>query len=155
LEESEDETDFLYNGCFDPDQNIFRPLKAGLKNCLSYSENQFISLCDSLPAKTFSTFHMDIRSLPKNYDLLTHHLSCLKHEFTVVALSETWLSNDVESLYELPNYTAVHCIRESRRGGGVSLFVHRDSHFNKRDDLKLKTGNKDIESIFVEVTVQK
>lgn len=116
---------------------------------MSYGEIQFNSLCDSLPAMTFSTFHMNIRSLPKNYDLLTHHLSCLKHEFTVIALSETWLSNDVESLYDLPNYTAVHYNRESRRGGGVSLFVHRDSHFRKRDDLKLKTGNKDIESIFI------
>lgn len=33
--------------------------------------------------------------------------------------------------------------------------MHRDSHFSKRDDLKLKTGNKDIESIFIEITLSR
>lgn len=68
LEGCEDGTDFLYNGCFDPDLNVFRPLMAESKKCLPYTETQFNSLCESLPdvSMSLSTFHMNIRSLPKN-----------------------------------------------------------------------------------------
>lgn len=143
----------LYTDCFDPDQNVLNSLTDSSK-CQSFNETQFKSFCDSLPedVNIFSTFHLNIRSLPKNCDLLTHYLSTLKHNFTVVALTETWLTKNIESLYNLTNYTAVHRTRESRPGGGVSLFAHNDFDFIVREDLNLKTDGEFItESIFIEI----
>lgn len=47
---------------------------------------------------------MNVRSLSKHYDQLTHYLSSLKHEFSIIALSETWLSDDSVNYYDISHY---------------------------------------------------
>ena len=77
-------------------------------------------------------------------------LSNLNFSFSIICFSETWLndSNVDNSNYELPNYVSVHQIRNHYKGGGVSVYIHKNFEFKIRNDLSI--NSKDIESIGVE-----
>ena len=66
-------------------------------------------------------------------------LSNLNFSFSIICFSETWLndSNVNNSNYELPNYVSVHQIRNHYKGGGVSVFIHKNFEFKIRNDLPL------------------
>lgn len=146
-----------YNGDFDPDINFFSGTLNG-RSCKYYSEEKFNLLLESSSNDSvFSVLNLNIRSLTKNYDHLGTFLSTLNHSFSVIGLSETWLTeNSKESgLYELPGYNSVHAIRQSRTGGGVSIFVKQNLNFIQRDDLILNNDEGNVESIFVELETSK
>ena len=73
----------------------------------------------------FSIFHVNItrRSIPRNLDQLTFYLNSLNHTFSVIAISENWLTPANKNLYRIQGYTH-HCvIREGRPGGwGITLY---------------------------------
>ena len=70
--------------------------------------------------------HLNIRSIPKNIDKLSNYLTLLDLQFSIIALSETWLNNETSELCELPEYRSIHLTRPSRKGGGVSMYVYTD-----------------------------
>ena len=83
-------------------------------------------------------------------------LNSINFTFSIICFSETWLdeTNSTEnSLYELPNYMSKHQVRSDRRGGGVSIYVHKTFDLKVRSDLSI--NNKDIESISVEISSNK
>ena len=74
--------------------------------------------------KLFSVLHLNICSLPGNYDQLVHYLSSLNHEFSVIVLPETWL---------------------------VVSLVHQNFEFDDRLDISLKCDEVEVESVFIEI----
>ena len=78
-------------------------------------------------------------------------LSNLNFSLSIICFSETWLndSNVDNSNYELPNCVSVHKIRNHYKGGGVSVYIHKNFEFKIRNDLSI--SSKDIESIGVEL----
>ncbi len=121
--------------------------------CSFYTGNQFNDLCRYLPSHVFSTFHLNIRSLSRNYDNFIHYLSLLKHQFSIIALSETWLNENSREMFKLFKYNFVYYDRKNRLGGGVSLFIHGDYTFKIRFDLALKSDKIDVEHLFVELLI--
>ena len=73
----------------------------------------------------------------------------LKFNFSVIALTETWLTNENCSLYGISNYNSHHIVRENRRGGGVSIFVNPLLSFKTRPDIEKCDDN--IECAFIEI----
>ena len=75
--------------------------------------------------------------------------------FSIICFSETRLNNlNIDnSNYELPNYVSVHQIRNHYKGGGVSVYIHKNFEFKIRNDLSI--NSKDIESIGVELLYEK
>ena len=59
------------------------------------------------------------------------------------------MSESVQDVYGIPNYTGVHQCRQGKRGGGVSIFVKDTVQFKERIDLAL--SNDCIECVFVEI----
>ena len=53
------------------------------------------------------------------------------------------------SNYKLQNYSSIHQIRSHSRGGGVSIYIHKDFEFKIRNDLSINC--KDVESLGVEL----
>src|SRR6218665_3407030 len=45
---------------------------------------------------------------------------------SVLALTETWLDNDLASTVSIPGYSFIHRCRESGKGGGVGFFIRSD-----------------------------
>lgn len=52
---------------------------------------------------------------------------------------ETWLKHGDANkilLYQVPNYTPIHIVRKgSRKGGGVTLFVHSSLNYKERHNV--------------------
>ena len=87
--------------------------------------------------------------------ILKIFLSNLNLSFSIICFSETWLndSNVDNSNYELPNYVSVHQITKYYKGGGVSVYIHKNFEFKIRNGLSITS--KDIESIGVELLCEK
>ena len=72
----------------------------------------------------FSLCHANIRCLPRNFNNLSSYLEGFDINFTVIALTETWLSDDNPGdLYTLPGYVFTGKHRSSRIGGGVGIYI--------------------------------
>lgn len=78
-------------------------------------------------------------------------MSLLKYNFSIIALSETWLKENSTEHYKWSGYSSVHYVRKNRIGGGGSLFIQDNSVFKVRDDLCLKSDSVMAESVFVEL----
>ena len=110
-------------------------------------------LCNDEDEKV-SVLHLSIRN-NKHFKNFKIFLSNLNFSFSIICFSETWLndSNVDNSNYELPNYVSVHQIRNHYKGGGVSVYIHKNFKFKIRNDLSI--NSKDIESIGVELLCEK
>ena len=88
---------------------------------------------------SFSVLHLNIRSINKNFEAFTEFYSKLNHIFSVICFSETWASEEninKNSTFELKNYNVIHQVRNSRKAGGLCIFIHEKFH------EKFKAGEK-------------
>ena len=119
----------------DPDLNLFDT--CGSTQCFSPTEFNSQYAFNS----EFSMIHFNARSLSKNFEDISLFLSSLKHSFTVIAISETWISNAPVFPFNLPGYKFIHSDRISGRGGGVGLFIKNDILFQIRTDISFVSEN--------------
>ena len=120
-------------------------------NSQYYSTEQFPKPVNN---NLISLLHVNIRSLPKNVDQLEVFLQSINQQFSVIALSETWLKTVPHSYYSLPGYELIVNNRTGNKaGGGVALYVSRDLDVIPREDLNLSDDS--LESLFIEITVPK
>ena len=78
---------------------------------------------------SLSILHVNCRSLPANQLKLNILLASIKHPFDVLALSETWLTNENCKHYPIPGYNFVSAHR-SGRGGGAGIYIKSDLDFH-------------------------
>ncbi|XP_065678226.1 uncharacterized protein LOC136093192 [Hydra vulgaris] len=98
----------------------------------------------------FSILNINIRSLNKNFENLKILLDEIKHDFSIICLTETWCKCYKQSTqFDLINYTSIHQPRDSYSGGGVSIFVHNSIDFFPRNDLCV--NETDCESLCIEL----
>ncbi|XP_068757218.1 uncharacterized protein [Montipora capricornis] len=119
--------------------------------CDYFIENQFNEMLkrEQYSDADFSLLHLNIRSLQRNINNLTNLLSSLEINFSIVGISETWLSDSFHSV-DIDGFRFVHKYRQSRPGGGVGLYVSNDIEFKERKDFCF--NDVDIaESLFIEV----
>lgn len=88
---------------------------------------------------------------------MIHYLSSLNHDFSVIALTGTWLTKESKELglYELHSYNSIQFIRQSRTDGGVSIFVHQNFVLVNQSDLMLNSDKVEAESVFIETVSHK
>ena len=82
----------------------------------------------------FSLFHMNIKTLPKHQSELETYLDSLCIKFSIIGLTETWLDENKEALYDIPEYTCINRFRSNRKGGGVTLAVKNGIPYQMRAD---------------------
>ena len=97
-------------------------------NGCEYTDLSDICLNKTKHTLPLNVLHLNIRSLHRNKDNLTMLLNELQKQgilVHVVALCETFLSEDSKLMCNIENYSATHACRDSRAGGGgVSILVH-------------------------------
>ena len=74
-----------------------------LSKCLYLTSTEFNKM-PSLPSDTFSSLHINIRSLQKHFDYLSDFLLTLDRSFSVIAVSETWSHRSNSDLFKFPGY---------------------------------------------------
>ena len=84
----------------DPDMN-YPQLNDSLTTGNYYDENSFN--CSLSNNNNLSLFHMNIRSIPKDFSDIKAYLANLNHSFSIIGISETWLQDEFPS-YALVNY---------------------------------------------------
>ena len=72
----------------------------------------------------FSLFHLNIRSLQRNFNNLINLLSLLDINFTLIGVSGTWL-NEPSHLLEIDGYNFIHKHRPNISGGEVGLYIYQ------------------------------
>ena len=136
----------------DPDINFFNK-KSEVVNSPYYNVDKFYSSSQNLLKNSFSVLHINIRSMNKNFEKLREYLSHAKGNFSVITLTETWCNDDEtdkNSLWQLPNYTAIHQIRNSsQKGGGIALYVHNSLNYKIPKNKNI--NNNDIECLNIEI----
>lgn len=88
-----------------------------------FTVGKFNECISAFDCKTnISIIHLNCRSLTKNFDNLSLYLKGFDRQFSIIALSETWLKKSHPNLCQLNNYSFISQERENRRGGGVGFF---------------------------------
>ena len=135
----------------DPDLNYLNSLGGtSQKNCKYYYSN---TLHDEIKPKManakLSVLHLNIRSLPRNFDILLPTIHASGLNFNIIALSETWLKESNADCYGIPGYVHKYLTRGDKTGGGVSIYINQNWTYKIRTDLNI--NNDDIEILWVEI----
>jgi hypothetical protein len=138
----------------DPDLQYFNDTTYidGLNKCDYYLARTFNNMVldnDITSCNSFSLFHFNIRSIARHANEMDVFLSKLNTKFSVIGLTETWLTDLNCDLYDLDDYVHHKQIRNGKRGGGVSIFAAKNLDSIFREDIcYLDTF---IEVIFIEI----
>ena len=77
------------------------------------------------------------------------YIISLKLEFTMIALTKTWIDESKQDLCNMPKYNCINHFRKQCRGGGVSFYIRNDLKYMSRSDLEYFDG--EMESLFIEI----
>ena len=100
---------------------------------------------------SFSFFHLNVASLPLNFESLHATLSLLNHNFDIIGITETRLKKGPSSPNNLniENYSIEETLTESS-AGGTRLYISNKLAYKPRFDLQIyKKGH--LESSFIEI----
>ena len=96
-----------------------------------------------------SLCHINIRSLQANLHSFEKYLENIDIKFSCVDVTKTWLQDHNCDLYNLNWYELKENHRQTRRGGGVSIYLKEDIPYLTRSDIVLPDWI--IESVFIEI----
>ena len=93
--------------------------------------------------------HINIRSMKANLTSFEICLQNLEFQFSVIGITETWLSDSNSDLYTIDGYNFIETHRTERSGGGVGIFLRSNILYQRRPDITLNNGLS--EYIFIEI----
>lgn len=97
----------------------------------------------------FNALHLNCRSLNKNFEELELLINSLDSKISVIALTETWLTDEVSQLYTIKGYNLITNNRKNKIGGGIALYINEKFNYNI---INVATVMCDyMESLFVEM----
>jgi hypothetical protein len=129
---------------FDPDKNY---LNATYTKVKYLSEAQFnVKLTEERYGCNFSILHLNARSTEPNMDKVLLLINGLQHNFSVIAVTESWATELNEEFLEIDGYTMINKNRTSKKGGGVALYIDESLTLTKQDDLSMI--HNDFECVF-------
>ena len=149
----EDEDQIVeYNGELDPDRNYFNQFSHQLNKKSNYhnedSFNKYIKR-NCYEGGNVSFIHSNIRSIPANLTAFVSYMSSINCDFSVIGFSETWLNSSTIDTYGIDGYSHVGLVRESGKGGGVSLFVCDKMVYYEMSELTMMCDY--IECVFIKI----
>ena len=100
----------------------------------------------------FSVLRVDIRSINKNFKTFKNFYSKLNCTFKRDLFFRNWATDNSicnDSNFQIENYTVLHQVRESDRGGGLNIFMHKEVYFKPRADLSINSN--DVESLCIKI----
>ena len=71
--------------------------------------------------KDFRIYHANIRSCTQIFKSLIGYLNTISFRYDIIVLTETWLTDDLDGLYEIPGYNNIS-LHRNRNGGGIRIY---------------------------------
>lgn len=97
-----------------------------------------------MTTQNLKVYYTNIQSLASHFDLLTAALTDLnrKIDIDVIALSETWISEEQLKLYNIAGYRSfIQPRKDGRRSGGVVMYLKNHLKIIETECLSSVTGN--------------
>jgi len=98
-------------------------------------------------------FYANIRSLPCNFDNLESYLSTLTIKPQIIILTETWISNNSNNLFDIMGYDKVDIFRLKKKGGGIRIYYQHNMNIKQITDLTHLHNS--IELLFIAIKINK
>ena len=95
---------------------------------------------------------MNIRSIKNKFDELSDYLTSLKYYFSIIGLTETWLTENCTNMYNIHNYKLLTASRKNKSGGVVGMYIKDEINFKLREDLSVFHEGV-LETLFVELKI--
>ena len=92
--------------------------------------------------------HLNIRSLPKNFDVLEHFVHNLAHKPYIIIISETWLDAALASSFNLDGYSLETSSQPDPRGKGSAIYIRNSVAYRRRGELE--SSIHQYQSVFLE-----
>ena len=103
----------------DPDNIFFMNVN---NNCSYYTEDQLNTIKRD---KCFSIIHFNSRSMYANFNSIQNYLRKFDNPFNIIAISETWFSEERGVNFELEGYELNYTNRINKKCGGTALYVDK------------------------------
>ena len=133
----------VINCNIDPDLNFVTPdISCDYYDVYKFSSDFNNNTCTKL-------LHVNARSLKKNISNIIEFVNLVGTRFSVIGISETWLTDTTDPLIQINDYSIEGSCRKNKKGGGVALYIKQDLNYNNRNDLSV--NNSEIESFFIEL----
>ena len=71
----------------------------------------------------FSILNLNLRSIRANFVSLQSFLDSLKYKVSIIVITETWLSKELENIHTINGYKVVYTSRNSHGGGWHCFFM--------------------------------
>ena len=126
-----------------------------LDECQNYKANELKSkLSYRAPNNktTFSTLFLNIDGNATNFDEFSATLKVYDHEFSIISIAETNITEFEKDMYPITNYTSIYQskISNKRKGTGVGMYIHNKYSFTQLAEHSICTPN--IETLFITIT---
>ena len=116
--------------------------------CTYYNPDTLFS-CLADHTMSFNVIHINIRSYKKNFDEFVMFLNQTGLQYSVIVLTETWLTED-SSWQEMLGFKSYHSIRRGKAGGRVTILVNDSCRSTKIDHMSINSPSAEILTIGVE-----
>ena len=129
---------------------ILQDKSKNLLNCQYYNISELNNMILNHKEK-FSSFHLNISSLPYRFQALSDLIKSLKNNFSITGITESRVKVNSKPLINmgLSNYNIESTPTESEKGGTL-LHISSDLNYKVRNDLKIYKA-KELESVFIEI----
>lgn len=97
---------------------------------------------------SINLFYMNIRSMRKNFNLLTAELSPILANIDILILVETNLTADEVNFFDIPDFNMEYINREEKRGGGIMTYISKKYQYTIAKNM-----NADLESISINLNI--
>ena len=99
-------------------------------NCINVNPSAIVQKIPINNRNQFSIININVRSLAKNFTLLLSLLKISKMQYTIIVLTETWLKDSDDTLFNIPGYEHISINRRaSETGGGLRLYYNTSINF--------------------------
>ena len=112
------------------------------------TEDKMNDFFDSKDIASLNFLHINCRSLKKNFGPVTNLFNFLSTPLSAIMVTETWLSESLQDVFNIQGYHFFSKPRCNKSGGGVGIYVNASFECTTRLDLCYM--NESIESIFIE-----
>lgn len=137
--------DLLQDRDLNPDSNLYNRFDLDSKYYLPHNLHSLTNLNGNL--QHFTVLHFNARSLLHKKDHIEMLLHTTKLSPDVIAVSETWETDNTTDLINFPDYNKISKYRTGNiKGGGVALFLKKSIDYSV-----IKSDHKLFESVIVEI----